>query len=440
MPKIAKSISRLGLDKWLREQAKLAQADPEHSADIAVGGAAGLRLTVRGPAAYWFLRATVAGKRSEIGIGAFTERGLAEARVKANELRRQIKDGRNPVAERQALRDAQRAERAAPKGRTFRQVADAYIEKHGPTWSSSHRRQWEHSLNNHAHRFIGDILIAELTTDHVLNKVLNRKLPNGKTFWEDTPRIADRVRMFIDKVVASARPTKEFTGDSPAAWRGNLAEVLPAPDKIKSVVHYPAVPYEEMPRVWRELGTHTGFACKALQLMILTATRPSEARGALHAEFDLVAKTWTIPSDRQENESGMKSGEPHTIPLSDAAVALVRSLPIVDDNPHLFPSPSVDGACISDSSTGELFGRLCPKYTMHGCRSSFHDWASNETTHSHQTIELSLSHSIGDKTVTAYARSRQLRKRAALMADWAGYLTASCATPCNKQNVEAAAE
>ena len=170
----------------------------------------------------------------------------------------------------------------------------------------------------------------------------------------------------------------------------------------------------------RDLRTHEGIGAKALEFAMLTAARSGEVRGALWPEIDLEAKMWTIPAGR------MKAGQEHRGPLSDVAVKLLSALPRREGSKVVFASPS--GKVLSDMTMSKLMkgmgykdadGRLC---VPHGLRSTFRDWAAEQTSYPREVVEAALAHTNSDKVEAAYLRSDMIKKRARLMEAWATFL------------------
>ena len=176
-----------------------------------------------------------------------------------------------------------------------------------------------------------------------------------------------------------------------------------------------------------ELRQQAGMGARALEFALLTAARSGEVRGATLAEVDLDAAVWTLPAER------MKAGREHRIPLSDAAVELLRALPRIDKSKLLFPNTK--GSELSDMTLTAVLRRMARPVTAHGFRSTFRDWAGETTAYPREVIEHALSHQLKDKAEAAYARGTLFDKRRRLMADWAKYCdtvaTTASVTPIN---------
>ena len=149
-------------------------------------------------------------------------------------------------------------------------------------------------------------------------------------FWDVRAETANRVRGRIEQVLGWATVRGLRKGDNPAAWRGHLEGVLPARNKIKTVKHHEALPWADVPGFMAELRQREAVAARALEFLILCASRTGEVTGALWSEIDLTTKVWTIPPGR------IKGGKQHRVALSDRAVAILKGLPTEVDNPFIF--------------------------------------------------------------------------------------------------------
>ena len=159
------------------------------------------------------------------------------------------------------------------------------------------------------------------------------------------------------------------------------------------------------------------MGARALEFAVLTAARSGEVRGATWAEIDLNAGVWTIPGDR------MKGGREHRVPLSSAALKLLKALPTMDDADLVFPAPR--GGSLSDMTLTAVLRRMKVAAVPHGFHSTFRDWASERTNYPRDAAEMALAHSIGDKVEAAYRRGDLFEKRRRLMTDWANFCSKS---------------
>ena len=212
---------------------------------------------------------------------------------------------------------------------------------------------------------------------------------------------------------AKARGLRE--GENPARWRGHLDKLLPPRSKVRKVQHHPALPWRELPAFMTRLDKHDELSYQAMRLTILTACRTSEVLGAHWSEFDFKTQTWIIPASR------MKADREHRVPLSPAVQKLLNGLPRIENSPFLFPGVR-KAKPISNMAMLMALRRLGRSdLTIHGFRSTFRDWAAENTLFPREICELALAHKIADGAEAAYWRSDLVEKRRALMNAWAEY-------------------
>ncbi len=366
-------------------------------------------------AAWWVFRYTAAGKMREIGLGPARGQNavtLARARDKAAELYRMVEDGLDPLAVREAEVEAKAAEAKASARRaiTFRDVAIDYIAAQAPGWDNpKHKAQWGSTLEAYAFPHLGDLPIAEVTTDHVLAVL--------QPIWHAKPETATRLRGRIESVLTAATVKGLRASDNPARWRGHLAELLPARSKVAPVKHHTALPFAELPAFFLRLQAADGLGARALEMAILTAGRTNEVLGAVWAEIDLDAALWTIPPAR------MKARREHRVPLSAPAVALLHKLATIRTGKHVFAGQR-DGKALSNMALLMTLRRMKrADLTAHGFRSTFRDWAAETTAFPSEVVEMALAHAVGSRVEAAYRRGDLFEKRRKLMNDWGAFCT-----------------
>ena len=342
----------------------------------------------------WVLRYQVAGRRRDLGLGAFPDVSLAMARERALEARRLIAEGTDPIANKQQA-----------KPMTFRESALDLIESKRPGWKNAkHAAQWVSTLEAYAFPKLGPMQVAKIETADVIAAL--------KPIWSEKPETANRVRQRIEAVIDYASALGIRTGENPARWRGHLANLLPKPTKMRAVQHHPALPHSKIPKFMSALEGRSGVSARALAFTILTAARSGETRGMTWAEIDLDARVWTIPANR------MKAGKEHRVPLADASLALLGEPR--EAGALVFGSETKPGKRLSDMSMTALLRRMgYTDITVHGFRSTFRDWAGETTGFPREVIEAALAHGIKDKAEAAYARSDLFDKRRNLMEGWA---------------------
>lgn len=369
-----------------------------------VGGVAGLALQVqKSGARSWVLRVSIAGKRRDMGLGGFPDVTLADARRRARDERETVDKGIDPIVSRQKAVAELRAQ--AAKAITFKAAALLYIEAHEPTWrNAKHAEQWRNTLNS-TYPQLGALQVQDIDLTHVLS-VLH-------PIWKTKTETASRLRGRIESVLDWATARGHRVGLNPARWKGHLDHLLPAPSKIMKSAHHKAVPVAKVGEFMQALRRQDGIGAQALEFVILTAARSGEVRGATWSEVDLATGTWIIPGSR------MKAGKEHRVPLSQAALELLKKLSRVLRDDSLFPSPR--GGAMSDMTMVAVMRRMGIDAVPHGFRSTFRDWCSERTNYSREVAEMALAHAIGDKVEAAYRRGDLLEKRRQLMTDWAEF-------------------
>jgi integrase len=356
----------------------------------------------------WVLRYERHGAERMMGLGSAAEFSLKQARERALAARRLLADGIDPLASKHAAEAA--AKLAEARKVTFAEAAHKYFDQHADKWrSASHRDQFLAALKAHVFPHIGDVDVAVVNTADVLRAI--------EPLWKTTTITADRTRNRIEQVidwaiVRSHRPP----GTNPARWTGHLDQVLPAPRKVAPIVHHSSLGYQEVPEFLKELRQMNGIGPRALEFLVLTATRTSEVTGAIWNEIDFAGQTWIVPAAR------MKAHREHRVPLSRAAVELLQRLPREKGNPHVFVGRRV-GAGLGKMALQDVMERIGQKgvSTVHGFRSSFSNWAHEQTAHSAHTIEISLAHNVGTEVERAYRRTDMLAKRRQLMEQWSRF-------------------
>jgi integrase len=293
--------------------------------------------------------------------------------------------------------------------KTFDKCAAEYIASHRGAWrSEKHAKQWVSSLRTYVSPHFGDIDIRRVTTPLVLCAL--------KPIWETKTVTASRVRGRIERILSWATVQGYRAGENPARWRGHLEELLPKPSKLKKTRHFSSMPYQTLGEFLQLLQSRKGIAARALAFTILTARRTSEVVRAKWGEIDFVRKVWVVPGAR------MKNGDEHCVPLSDAALEILRSLKHGANNDWIFPGAR-KGRALSAASMLAMLHRLGKTETVHGFRSSFRVWAAEKTVFPRELAELALAHKVGTPTEQAYQRSDLFEIRRVLMRDWSGWCT-----------------
>lgn len=347
---------------------------------------------------YWVFRYTIKGKRQGMGLGVYPEVTLKMAREKAIVARLAVNQGVSPIQAKKQARHLQEASKAP----TFRDFALDYIETMKPKWrNEKHADQWVSTVTTYAFPVIGNMPLDEIETTHILQIL--------QPIWLTKSETASRLRGRIERILSASITLKFRSAVNPASWKGHLENLMPSPKASNN--HHEALPYEELPNFMASLREMDFLSALALEFTILNAARTGEVIKGLKSEVR--DSVWTIPGSR------MKSGKTHQVPLCQRSLDILTIAQSQDhDSQYLF---SRDGKHLSNMAMLMMVRRLRVGLTVHGFRSTFRDWISEETEHSPAVAEMALAHTIGNKVERAYRRGNLMEARRRLMNDWASF-------------------
>jgi integrase len=343
-----------------------------------------------------------------MGLGSVADVSLAEAREEARKLRKLRKDKIDPISHRISERAQRIAEQTSM--RTFQQCAEEYIADNKSKWTSDkHRREFETTLRKYAFPHLGLLPVDKIETPLILEII--------KPLWARIPTTALRTLNRIEGVLDWATVHQYRKGDNPARWRDYIEHALPP---VPDAEHLPALPYKDLPAFMERLREASGVDARCLEFLILTCLRAETGVEAGWNEFDLEARVWTIPPER------MKRKREHRVPLSSRAIEIIEEMRSCRQSDFVFPGTRV-GRPIDKDRPNELAQEIAGDVpvTAHGMRSTFKDWAAEETGVDDIVSEMALAHRVKDSTVKAYRRGDLFEKRRRLMDAWAEY----CGTP-----------
>lgn len=351
----------------------------------------------------WLFMWVRGGKRREMGQGPYPAVSLKAAREKAADCRRIVAEGHDPIIERDRK-----------VGKTFGECADIYITSMERNWrNEKHRKQWRQTLTVYCER-IRERPVSTISTDDVLSVLT--------PIWNVKNETASRLRGRMELVLDFAKTKGWREGDNPARWRGHLKSILPARTKL-SRGHHAAMAYQKVPEFMERLSGLQAMAARALEFTILNAARTSEVLNATWDEIDLDTGSWTIPAHR------MKAAEEHVVPLSGAALEILRPLSVARLSQYVFPGQK-PGKPLSGMAMEMLLRRMkVENATVHGFRSSFRDWCGDETSFPREVAEAALAHKVGNAVERSYRRGKAIEKRRALMELWSHFC---CSTDNSK--------
>lgn len=370
------------------------------------GGNLNLRVASGGTKG-WIFRFTLNGRTRDAGLGRYPAVSLAQAREEAERFRRQLADGADPIEYRKAERAA--LQEQAARAITFEQCSKAYLASHEIGWKNNkHRAQWYSTLKTYVYPVIGKLPVAAVDTALVMQIL--------EPIWRLKPETASRVRGRIEAILSWAKVRGYRDGENPAQWRGHLDRLLPAKAKVRKVVHHGALPYAELPSFMAMLREQDGFSARALEFLILTATRTGETLGAKWDEIDLDRRLWTIPGGR------MKGGKQHRVPLSDPALDVLAQMAEIRSGEFVFPGMK-PGRPLSQMSLLMLLRRMNYGHvTVHGFRATFKTWATEHVpSYPWEVVEQALAHTMSNAVAAAYQRGDLLAKRRELMETWSDF-------------------
>jgi integrase len=344
----------------------------------------------------WVCRVQKNGKRRDFGLGSEKKVSLSLARERARTVRCQIESGIDPIAER----------RKAAGIPTFREAAAKVFAENHKSWKNAkHKAQWLTSLEAYAFPIIGEISVSAVDAAAVRDVLV--------AIWLTKPETARRVRQRINAVMDWA--VANGYCETPLLMAVVNKSLPKARAKAK---HHAALPYSDVPAFIETLRSRESVGRLAFELLILTATRSGEVRGARLTEFDMEAATWTIPAER------MKADREHVIPLCQSALLVLAKTANYREisNELVFPGTKM-GKPLSDMTLTKICRDAEINAVPHGFRSSFRDWVSEETDFDGTVAEMALAHTIENKVEAAYRRGNLFEKRRALMMAWGTYCT-----------------
>lgn len=356
---------------------------------------AGLYLVVDpGGAKRWAMLISIHGRRRELGLGNLSSFSLAEAREEAEKIRRAVARGEDPKKPRE------------PPPR-FAAAAAIVIEELSPGWRGRDTKaHWTRSLLVYA-ADIADMPIDLVSTDDVVRVV--------KPIWRSRPESGRKLRQRIETLLDVAAVKGWREGANPARLKGHLERLLPK--QPTAVAHRRAISYDDAPAFMKRLAQQSAMSARALEWTILTAAREGMTRFATWG--DIQGDVWVVPANKMKEDD---RGD-FRVPLTAQALAVLDTVRIGEPalDALIFPGAK-KGQPMSDQTMDSLLARMKVDATPHGFRSTFRDWAGDETDHAREVAEAALAHVVGDDTERAYRRRDALAKRRRLMEDWADFL------------------
>ncbi|MEL6709239.1 MAG: integrase arm-type DNA-binding domain-containing protein [Pseudomonadota bacterium] len=337
----------------------------------------------------WIVRLVIRGKRREMGLGPWPDVSIAEARERAAEARKAVRDGRDPIVDRAK-------QRQAPKVVTLTEAAQGCFEaKKAELKNATAVKRWLGLLENHVLPKIGNIPVEDID-QHMIKKTL-------EPLWHSKAETARKSLGHIGQTLKYAAALG-LEVDLQATMK---ARALLGKQRHKTE-HIPAMPYAEASKFYRWLCDQDHTAALALRFLILTAARTSEVRLANFNEIE--NGVWTLSPERT------KTGREHRVPLTPEALAIVDIARERSSNEFLFPA--LRGKPISDMAMSTFMKREGYEARPHGFRTTFRTWAEEQTDAAFEVKEGALGHQVDAGVVGAYQRSDRLERRASLLIQW----------------------
>ena len=398
MPKESKALSDVQVRKLTFKHGSSGIPKPDRHP---VGGVAGLHLYCKPSGSRsWVLRVKIGDKRKDIGLGSYPSVSLKTARELAREHRLTIKSGNDPIAEQRAKKEALLAEQSQQI--TFEEFARKFIAKESKNYKTPQQvRHLSQRLRDFAFPYIGHLYIKDIKRKHLISML--------EPIWETKNHTAKRVQNYVYRILQQAISEELRTDANPATWKDNLALSFPKASKIAPVKHHRAIDWRMLPEFIRALRDYDDPVdsrpeAKCFEFMILTAARAGEARLITWDELDLTKKIWRVPAGKY------KSNLQWEIPLTDAVIRLLRSLPSHKTQAgNVFST--LAGGVIPDAYMSSLPDALGFDAVAHGFRTTFRTWGQEQQRFSEEALELSLKHCDSVGTRAAYARSQLVDER-----------------------------
>jgi integrase len=349
----------------------------------------------------WVFRYERAGCERWMGLGPCRLFTLRDARTRANACQQKLWDGIDPITVAHEERAAQARESASLK--TFREASNLFYDQHHTKWTSAtYRGSFHQRLNKYVHPKLGSLPVARISKPLIIETLT--------PIWNEKNSTAIKCLGLIENVLDFAKVSGWRDGENPAVWKGNLQYAFPS---LRNHEHHEALPFAEISEFMKKLREVKTIAARALEFTILTAVRRDEARLATWDEINFETKRWTIPAAR------MKMKKDHVVPLSPAAIALLKALPR-EHSPWIFIGTKI-GQPIGHDAPLATLKQIDPEITVHGFRSTFRDWAAEKTNYPNHICEMALAHVVKGAE-KAYRRGNLFEQRIPLMNDWSRWI------------------
>lgn len=346
--------------------------------------------------ASWLARVRHNGKRRDIGLGSLKTISLSRARERCREVRTAIAEGVDPLT---------LWKPTPPMARFFDEVAQEFVEQ---TLNGKTQQQATSRLKRYAFPTLGKLQIQSIDAISISDAL--------RPIWTKKPETALRTRDLILRTLRYARPDGALLMTTLARAVSDRLGAQPDNKNFESM------PYPQVPSFVGKVEAKNTMGSLALRFTILTAARSGETRFATWREMDLNAGVWTVPAER------MKMKRPHRVPLSPQAIAVLkgaRAMPNADLKADSLVFPSKTGKPLSDRTMIKILRSMKEPFHVHGFRSSFRDWAAEQTSMPGEIAEAALAHAVPNAVEAAYRRTTFFDKRREMMEAWGSFCDGS---------------
>jgi integrase len=356
--------------------------------------------------AYWVVRYSVGGVSRETSLGSVHKVTRADATGRYHAIMADVNNGVDPLAQKRKAKASVAQPSAKP---SFGECCDLYLDAHQNDWrSSKHRHVWRMTLTTYA-AAIRSKPVDQITTADILTVL--------KPLWTKAPAMAGKFRGRLEKVIDMARALGHIDEDraNVARWKGHLDHLLPKRQRLVRG-HHKAMAHADLPAFMARLSEAPVAAAKALMFTILTCARTSEVLKMTWDEVSFADAVWRVPASR------MKMQKEHSVPLSDAALAILGAQEAKrGKNSYVFPGKPRQP--LSAMTMAMLLRRMgAGSFTVHGMRSAARSWMADQGI-AFELAEACLAHAVGNAVVQAYQRSQLTERRRPLMQSWSDYVT-----------------
>lgn len=347
----------------------------------------------------WVLRVTVHGRRREMGLGAYPEVSLKDARLAADQQRQVKRSGLDPIKER-----ARQRREAAKRLHLLKEIAaDAFESRKAELKGDGKAGRWFSPLELHILPKLGNVPVAELDQTDIRDVLA----PIWHTKADTARKALNRLSICVRHAAALGLEVDIQATEKARALLGKSRH---------TATNIPAMPWREVPAFFQSLNDGS-LTHLALRLLILTGVRSAPLRFIREDQID--GDVWTIPGEAMKGRKGKTAA--FRVPLTPEALEIIEEARSQARDGYLFPS--VRKGVISDATMARLMERQKMPYRPHGFRSSLRDWIAETTDTPHDIAETTLGHTVGGSVERAYRRTDFLDQRRKLLEKWAKHVT-----------------